>query len=164
MFRLFHEPRIETLEHDLAASEEPQVTVGLAVEPVQVDVAIAAFPIDMRTAEVQLFVLPYDADGYPPVDATRIPGDDANGIGKASDSDLHVLVGAMLRGRVAAAARTVDAPYLDDHTAASLQQISRFVFKTAYREPQRTVNRRFGTVREVTLLRSMSIVQIMDAS
>jgi hypothetical protein len=99
------------------------VTVGLAVEPVQVDVPITAFPIDMRTAEVELPILPYDADGYPPEHAPRIPGNDANRIGEVSDSHLHVLVGTMLRGGVAASPRTVDAADLDDHTAASLQKI-----------------------------------------
>ena len=119
-----HEARIETLEHDLAASEELQLTVRLAVEPVQVDVAIAAFPSDMRTPKVHTFIPAEDANGDPPLHATRIPRDDANRIGEMSNSDLHVLVGAMVRSRIAASPRTVDAADLDDLTAASLQKIT----------------------------------------
>jgi len=117
---LLHESRIEALEHDLAAPEEPQLTVGLAVEPVQVDVPIAALPIDLRTAEVQLPVPPHDSDWDPPLHALCIPWDNADRIAEATDSDLDVLIGAVLRGRVAASARTVYGPDLDDHNPSSL--------------------------------------------
>jgi hypothetical protein len=58
-FGAVHQLGIEAVEHDLAAPEQPQLTVRLAVQPVDVDVAVAALAVDLRPAVVEPTVLLY---------------------------------------------------------------------------------------------------------
>lgn len=82
--------------------------------------AIPTLSIDVWTTEVRFPVTPHDSDLDPPIHSVRVPADESDGIGETTDANVDILVRAVLRGRAASPARTVDALDLDYHPAARL--------------------------------------------
>lgn len=121
-FCLFHKARVESFEHDLATAEEPELAIGFTAEPVQIDVAIPAFAVNVRAAEVRASIAPNHPDRDLPLGVRDIPRDQSDGIAEVAHSHMNVLIRTVFRRGLAPPAGTVDASDVDYHAGANLPE------------------------------------------
>ena len=77
------------------------MTPDLAVQPVDIDVAVTALAIDLRPAVVELPITLSDPDHDAPDGILGVAGHQSSRVGVPAQADVDVFVWAVSRGRVA---------------------------------------------------------------
>ena len=114
---------LEAIEYYLAPPKQLQLAPDLAVQPVDIDVAVAALALDLRPVVIELPIALRDPDHDAPYGVFGITGHQSNRVGVPAQADVDIFVWPVLWGRVAAPAGRIRAPDLDDHAYVSLPPI-----------------------------------------